>query len=127
MTAIALCAVDQVPEGGPLGLQAMLKGQLTALVAVRRGAQVWVYHNRCPHFSIPLDYQPGTFSTYQGQLLMCAHHSAMFRFEEGHCIDGPCQGARLDSVAVYQQHGQLWLAEDDNAPERVHLSPENQP
>lgn len=119
MNTIALCAVDQVPEGGALGLQATLQGQPTALVAMRRGAQVWVYRNRCPHFSIPLDYQPGTFSTYQGQLLMCAHHSAMFRFADGHCIDGPCQGARLDSVAVYQQDGQLWLAEIHDATGRV--------
>jgi nitrite reductase/ring-hydroxylating ferredoxin subunit len=120
VAAIALCAVDQVPEGGALGLQAVLQGQATALIAVRRGAQVWVYRNRCPHFSIPLDYQPGTFSTYQGHLLMCAHHSAMFRFADGQCIDGPCQGAQLDNVAVYEQDGQLWLSEVNNAPERAH-------
>lgn len=120
MTAIALCSIDQVPEGGALGLQATLLGLTTALVAVRRGQQVWVYRNRCPHFSIPLDYQPGTFSTYQGQVLMCAHHSAMFQFADGRCIDGPCQGAFLDSVAVFQRDGRLWLAEIDNAPERVH-------
>ena len=29
---------------------------------------------------------------------MCAHHSAMFRFEDGVCIDGPCQGAALTPV-----------------------------
>lgn len=116
MAAIALCAVEQVPEGGALGVQATLHGRSTALVAVRRGALVWVYHNRCPHFSIPLDYQPGTFSTYQGQLLMCAHHAAMFRFADGHCIDGPCAGAHLDSVAVCVRDGQLWLAEVQDGP-----------
>jgi nitrite reductase/ring-hydroxylating ferredoxin subunit len=31
---------------------------------------------------------------------MCAHHSALFRFEDGKCIDGPCKGASLDAVQV---------------------------
>jgi nitrite reductase/ring-hydroxylating ferredoxin subunit len=117
---IRLCALDQVPDGGALGLEATLQGQTTALIAVRRGAQVWAYRNRCPHFSIPLDYQPGSFSTYRTRLLMCAHHGAMFRFEDGHCIDGPCEGGHLDSVSVYQQDGLLWLAGVQNAPTNVH-------
>lgn len=120
MADIQLCALDQVPDGRALGLEATLHGQATALIAVRRGTQVWVYRNRCPHFSIALDYQPGSFSTYGNQLLMCAHHGAMFRFEDGRCIDGPCEGAHLDSVPVYEQDGVLWLVEVNNAPERVH-------
>jgi nitrite reductase/ring-hydroxylating ferredoxin subunit len=121
---IRLCALDQVPNGGALGLEATLQGQTTALIAVRRGTQVWVYRNRCPHFSIPLDYQPGSFSTYQTQLLMCAHHGAMFRFEDGHCIDGPCKDAHLDSVLVYQQDGLLWLAEVQNTPANAPMAGE---
>nr|WP_244106148.1 Rieske (2Fe-2S) protein [Paraburkholderia phenazinium] len=34
------------------------------------------------------------------QVLMCAHHSALFRFEDGHCIEGPCAGANLDAIQV---------------------------
>ncbi len=56
--------------------------------------------NRCPHFSLPLDFEPGEFSTYDGRILMCAHHSAMFRFEDGVCVEGPCAGHRLDPVEV---------------------------
>jgi nitrite reductase/ring-hydroxylating ferredoxin subunit len=41
-------------------------------------------------------------------LLMCAHHSAMFRFEDGLCIDGPCQGAALMAVAIRIEHGQVF-------------------
>jgi len=31
---------------------------------------------------------------------MCAHHSALFRFDDGLCIDGPCAGAALEAVPV---------------------------
>jgi len=31
---------------------------------------------------------------------MCAHHSALFKFEDGECIDGPCRGFGLDPVVI---------------------------
>ena len=91
-----LCRLDEIPDGGGLEVQA----NETRYVLLRRGGEVWAYLNRCPHFSIPLDYEPGVFCTYDSSLLMCAHHSAMFRFEDGHCIDGPCQGAALTAVDI---------------------------
>ncbi|MBB2927436.1 nitrite reductase/ring-hydroxylating ferredoxin subunit [Paraburkholderia silvatlantica] len=50
---------------------------------------------------MPLDYEPGHVPTYRAQVIMCAHHSALFRFEDGRCIEGPCAGAKLDAVAVW--------------------------
>lgn len=84
------CAVEQeLPDGSKRNV-----------ILLRRGAEVWAYVNRCPHFSQPLDFEPGEFATYDGRILMCAHHSAMFRFEDGFCVDGPCAGHRLDPVEV---------------------------
>ncbi|WP_343049948.1 Rieske (2Fe-2S) protein [Burkholderia guangdongensis] len=71
-----------------------------AIVIVRRGDDAWAYRNVCPHFSIPLNYEPDTFWAYDAQWLMCAHHSAMFRFEDGMCVDGPCEGAALTAIPV---------------------------
>ncbi|MCY1350187.1 Rieske [2Fe-2S] domain protein [compost metagenome] len=96
---IALCSLDDIEDGGALALETGER----RLVAVRKGEQVWVYRNCCPHFSVGLDFQPGVFCTYRGQVLMCAHHSALFRFEDGQCIDGPCKGARLEAVPVRMQ------------------------
>ncbi|RKE38377.1 nitrite reductase/ring-hydroxylating ferredoxin subunit [Paraburkholderia sp. BL23I1N1] len=71
-----------------------------AFAATRRGDEAWAYRNVCPHFSIALNYEPNTFWAYDAELLMCAHHSAMFRFEDGQCVDGPCQGAALTPVVI---------------------------
>lgn len=95
-----LCRVDDIEDGGALAIEAPLAGGDGSLVAVRKGQEVWVYRNSCPHFSVRLDYRPGQFCTYKGNLLMCAHHSAMFRFEDGQCIDGPCRGAALERIAA---------------------------
>ncbi|MFQ6590966.1 MULTISPECIES: Rieske (2Fe-2S) protein [Pseudomonas] len=110
-----LCRLEEIVDGGAKALEAVVEGKQQSLVAVRRGHQVWVYRNCCPHFSVPLDYNPGEFCTYQRQLIMCAHHSAIFRFEDGLCIDGPCTGARLQAVAYKVEDGALILTSDDTA------------
>jgi nitrite reductase/ring-hydroxylating ferredoxin subunit len=102
-----LCELTAIADGGALALDAPQDG--LSLVLVRRGKEVWAYRNRCPHFSVGLDYRPGEFSTYRGQVLMCAHHSALFRFEDGHCIEGPCEGSRLDAVPVRVVEGRVVL------------------
>jgi nitrite reductase/ring-hydroxylating ferredoxin subunit len=106
-----LCALDDVPDGGalcvaggeqraePADAHAVTDGSADVVV-LRRCDEAWAYRNVCPHFSIPLNYEPDTFWTYDAQWLMCAHHSAMFRFEDGMCVDGPCEGATLTAVPV---------------------------
>ena len=98
MIALRLCRIDDVPDGGAHVVDEGPAGK--PVVIVRRGERVWAYANRCPHFSVPLDFEPGRISCYRSQVLMCAHHSALFRFEDGHCIEGPCTGAALDAFTV---------------------------
>ncbi|RQS60976.1 Rieske (2Fe-2S) protein [Burkholderia sp. Bp8963] len=106
-----LCALDDVPDGGALCVAGAAHDAAPTdadagspdsadVVVLRRSDEAWAYRNVCPHFSIPLNYEPGTFWTYDAQWLMCAHHSAMFRFEDGRCVDGPCEGAGLTAVPV---------------------------
>ena len=102
--SVPLCILDDVPDGG--GLEAAAE-----VVVVRRGDNAWAYRNVCPHFSIPLNYEPNTFCAYGGELLMCAHHSAMFRFDDGVCVDGPCLGARLTSVPIRIEGRKIFAVE----------------
>jgi nitrite reductase/ring-hydroxylating ferredoxin subunit len=103
-----LCTLDDVPDGGARVIDTTdSSGTSKPVIVVRRGANVWAYVNRCPHFSVPLDYEPGLVHCYRAQVLMCAHHSAIFRFEDGRCIEGPCAGASLDAVAVVVDEGSL--------------------
>ena len=95
---IALAALRD--NGACLVEHELPDGSKRGVILLRRGAEVWAYVNRCPHFSLQLDFEPGEFATYDGRILMCAHHSAMFRFEDGFCVEGPCAGHRLDPVEV---------------------------
>src|SRR5271170_7088908 len=99
-TRAVLCALADIPDGGACERARPNADARPAVLLLRRDRQVWAYANRCPHFSVPLNYEPGVFFTYERELLMCAHHSAMFRFEDGFCVDGPCQGSWLDCVPI---------------------------
>lgn len=101
-----LCRVEDIPDGGSLGVHAAGR----PLILLRRGASVWGYANRCPHFSVPLDSPSGAILTYAGQVVMCAHHSALFRFEDGVCVEGPCEGAALDWQPVAIFDGRVYAA-----------------
>lgn len=70
------------------------------MLVIRRGAEIWGYVNNCPHYQIPLNYEPGTFLVMDDAFLMCATHYATFRFEDGFCVDGPCKSLKLEPVPV---------------------------
>jgi nitrite reductase/ring-hydroxylating ferredoxin subunit len=36
----------------------------------------------------------------EGQYIQCATHGALFRFEDGLCLAGPCPGKHLQSVPL---------------------------
>ncbi len=94
-----LCKAAEVPDGG---VKEVLYGDgrdALRLILVRSGDGIWAYVNRCPHFLIPMNTGTGDFLVTDN-ILWCGQHSAQFRFEDGHCIDGPCKGGDLEPVAL---------------------------
>lgn len=94
-----LCRVQEVHEGRGTEIAFGEGKDAFRIVLFRLGERVLAYHNCCPHFSLPLNYEPGLFHIYEGDVLMCAHHTAMFRLVDGECFDGPCSGAHLTRIA----------------------------
>ncbi|WP_353169370.1 Rieske 2Fe-2S domain-containing protein [Acinetobacter sp.] len=96
-TRIKLCEVEDFLDQQVLKVTHPLKAD-KSIVIIRKDGKFYSYENVCPHFSVQLDYHSGQFSTYQNQVIMCAHHSALFDIETGLCIDGPCKGQSLVKV-----------------------------
>jgi nitrite reductase/ring-hydroxylating ferredoxin subunit len=69
------------------------------MVVYRRDETVRAYVNNCPHFHITLNKADGDFMLYDNNI-WCGHHSAVFRLEDGICIDGPCKSGRLENIPV---------------------------
>jgi nitrite reductase/ring-hydroxylating ferredoxin subunit len=105
-----LCALEEIPDGGGREVVIGSDSESFPVLLLRRGDDVFAYHNRCPHFSLPLNYEPQVFHVYDREYLMCAHHTALFRIEDGYCFDGPCTGARLTAITVRNVGGSIVIA-----------------
>jgi len=78
------------------------------LMILRRGGAIYVYANRCPHLSLPLDFKPGEFLDPDGELIQCSNHGAQFQVEDGVCVFGPCMGRDLEPVTVEVRDGAVY-------------------
>ncbi len=96
-----LCHIDEIPDNGSKGLN--YKGM--ALVAVRQGDQVYLYHNQCPHLGLPLEWQADQFLNADKSLIQCSTHGALFEIESGYCISGPCQRQKLVAINTNIEDG----------------------
>lgn len=104
-----VCAVADVADGGGREVVYGEGKEPFRLLVLRRGQELWAYHNSCPHFSLPLNFEPQHFIVLD-ELVMCAHHTAFFRFDNGLCVDGPCAGAHLLPVPLRVADGQVFIA-----------------
>jgi nitrite reductase/ring-hydroxylating ferredoxin subunit len=104
-----LCRLDDIPDRGSNGFYTNeADGRLLHMV-IRRGNEVFVYVNRCPHTGLPLDFQPGRFLTADGTLIQCSNHGALFRIKDGFCVSGPCEGDSLKAVKTEIRNGRVFV------------------
>lgn len=75
-------------------------GQMFELLLLRHGPRVTAYKNECPHARTTLEFMPGRFFNLEKTHLLCSTHGALFRFEDGACVDGPCPGKHLPPVPI---------------------------
>ena len=87
-----------------------------AFFLVRRNKRVFAYINRCPHMRIPLEWVPDQFLDYDGELIQCSTHGALFTIERGDCVYGPCQGRALQALAVEVRGDEVWIDLSSVAP-----------
>jgi len=84
--------------------------ELDILIVQTKGAR-HAYINSCPHQFIPLETFPNHFLTEDKSHLICSGHGAQFALSTGMCVKGPCLGKGLDSLAMLENDGALYLAE----------------
>lgn len=100
-----LCELQDLKEGDSKGFK--LEGE--RLLALRKNGEVYVYRNLCPHQGVSLEWVPDQFLDVDKAFIQCATHSALFRIENGLCVQGPCQGDSLEAVDFQISHGGLWV------------------
>jgi len=97
------CAAGALEPGRTATFQLMCGGRVVSGFIVNHDGRHHAYVNRCPHAGTPLDWWPNEFLTEDGRHLICATHGAVFAPDTGTCVEGPCPGARLQTLAVARE------------------------
>jgi nitrite reductase/ring-hydroxylating ferredoxin subunit len=86
-----------------------------ASVLVGRVDGAWrAYANVCPHRLVPLDFGGLPPMSDDGRYLLCNQHGALFRREDGVCIEGPCAGEGLTALKVASEGDEILVEEPGN-------------
>ena len=96
------------------------------IVIVRDGArQYFAFVNSCPHEHHPLYDGPGQVLDSGDRVLICEKDGAKFLIGTGLCIEGPCKGAKLQSLPTLVMEGDVCIGgvtlveEDEDGPPEV--------
>lgn len=103
MTRIA--HVDDFPDNSSCSVDS----ERGSLLLVKRGSELYVYDNRCPHTGDSLDPMGGSIANAGALLVTCQRHAAEFVAETGECVAGPCQGEQLTPVPFTLAAGNIYL------------------
>ena len=116
--ALRLCASADLEESGRARVfDVMLWRSPARAFALRFEGRVVAYMNRCAHVPTEMDWQPGEFLDSDRRFIVCSMHGAVYEPTSGHCIAGPCAGARLMAIAVTEAAGQVyWYPSPDIRP-----------
>ena len=105
-----ICASSELAEAGDgIRFELEWEGELVAAFAVRFGGKAHAYLNRCGHIAMELDWKPGKFFDGEGEYLICSTHGALYQPESGACRGGPCRGAGLVALEVFESGGGIYL------------------
>lgn len=75
-------------------------GKPFRLLLLRSGQQVRAFVNRCAHFGVPLAERQDLLIFKPHQSLSCNVHYARYRWDDGLCISGDCEGESLLAIPV---------------------------
>lgn len=111
MTLVKLCDLNDIADNEAKGFVGRVDGKQRNIFAVRKGDAYLVYLNCCPHAGALIDHIPGKFFNGDGTLLRCGMHGALFRIEDGECVDGLCVGKKLARLPSETNEDVLYLDE----------------
>ena len=103
-----LCRADEIAEGAGRVVPIGPGWPVPEVIVVRRGERWIGYHNRCAHMAVPLNLLANVFIV--GDALICDHHSARFRIDDGYCTTGPCKGESLAAIPLAIRDGAVFVA-----------------
>lgn len=112
---VRVCREDELVAGVvrtvDLGRDQQGRPFVALLLRDERGAVV-AYRNMCRHLPVPLDGGTGRFLSEDRAHLICGTHGAIYRLDDGHCVEGPCAGRALHKLRVRRRGHHLYVSSE---------------
>jgi nitrite reductase/ring-hydroxylating ferredoxin subunit len=98
-----VCALADVLDGRAL----VVRLPQFELIVVRDGSDVFGYENECRHLGVGLNLLDDKEVETKDHHMLCEFHWATYRFCDGYCVAGPCQGESLNAVPLAVRAGRV--------------------
>jgi nitrite reductase/ring-hydroxylating ferredoxin subunit len=99
-----VCTLAEIPDGGGRMFAFPGSEKEFRLLVLRSGDTCYGYVNRCPHFGVPLAARDAQLILIPHQAVKCTTHYARFRWQDGYCESGDCEGESLMPVPLSVRH-----------------------
>lgn len=101
---IEVCTVNDFLEKQSLGFQ----HRGIHFFIVKFNKHFFGYVNECPHLGTTLEFQKDQFLDADKRFIQCSMHGALFNYEDGECVHGPCVGEYLKPVPLVIQEDRIF-------------------
>lgn len=113
---VRVCADAELAVGDVKTAWLSMHGRQRRQAMVVRDASgaLHAYLNECRHIPIPLDAYFGTL--LENGHLRCLTHGALYRFEDGECVRGPCRGQHLERLQLEREGDDIYVLDAVASP-----------
>ncbi|MGR8947526.1 MAG: Rieske (2Fe-2S) protein [Gammaproteobacteria bacterium] len=115
-TETLLCRIEELDSSYAIAREIAVGTRRLSCIVYARDGQVRVFLNSCPHTGIRLEWRENDFMDASGAYLMCSMHGALFRPNDGGCLEGPCVGESLIMLENVVRDGNIYVLNAENTP-----------
>ena len=116
---LRISGVAALTHGQALKFEFQRDGETREGFVLRRGDDLFAYHNRCPHWGVDLDMGNGRFYAAKVDRIYCRNHGALFRVHDGYCDAGPCASESLERFECRVEGDSIVVSIPETVAERI--------
>lgn len=77
--------------------------------------QIYAWLDACPHYvqAVPMSWKNDHYLSEDKKFIKCFAHGALFDFQTGDCVKGPCVGRKLTEVKIVVVGNKLYCLKDE--------------
>ncbi|MGD8559670.1 MAG: Rieske 2Fe-2S domain-containing protein [Gammaproteobacteria bacterium] len=109
---IPLATTEAIPNATAQEFNIEHNGKSVELFVIHVNNRYYAYSNHCPHTGVNLNWMPDQFFDLNNEFIQCSTHGALFRFDDGYCVRGPCAGASLQSLPLRIHNNEIHVQID---------------